>query len=140
MDYYRIYVDIIYKNKETKYKNKMYKDLVENYKPHGSIKFKQFWIWKKTFIEYSKETIDDNYVYSFEENIKENKKIIKVNNFILNYCRELYEDGNRNWDDENHYKCERKRIIIKNIKEGKNTPYLLSILEYDKMMKIIKKI
>ena len=140
MDYYRIYVDIIYKNKETKYKNKMYKDLVENYKPHGSIKFKQFLIWKKTFLEYSKETIDDNYVYSFEENIKENKKIIKVNNFILNYCRELYESGHRNWDDENHYKYERKRIIIKNIKEGKNTPYLLSIIEYDKMMKIIKKI
>ena len=136
MDYYRIYVDIIYKNKETKYKNKMYKDLVENYKPHGSIKFKQFYIWKKTFIDYSKETIDDNYVYSFEENTKENKN----NNFILKYCGELYESGHRNWDDENNYKYARNRIIIKNSKEGKNTPYLLSILEYDKMMKIIKKI
>ena len=76
-----------------------------------------------------------NKLSDFEVN-KENKN----NNFILKYCGELYESGHRNWDDENHYKYERKRIIIKNIKEGKNTPYLLSILEYDKMMKIIKKI
>ena len=131
MDYFKIYCDIIYKDKAIKYKNRKYKQLKENYSPRNkSLIFKQFRIWKGfRIIEYdhalNKYNIseEDLEIYKFKEN----------DNYILKYLKELYNEHH-----DPNYPYERHREIKKQIRENKNTSYLSNIFEYDRMYKVVR--